>query len=280
MSPKKVFFLYTILIIISVGCLQETAPSTPITTEEPTKEIVETIPTIRITEIPTEVPVGGDINIAWTVTGEDLIAVHSAIHYGTESNTGSYGTDLGPPGGYPSLTREFVSGEFSLPMDFSTSIPTDTAGNIYLRAHAVVEGKNYWTDEAVVAVKILEHEHGHGVPIEAQKLENPISASEASISAGQKLYTANCLSCHGSEGRGDGTMASMLDPKPSNLHEMHVQVNTDGAIFYIIENGVEGSAMPAFGQQLSEGDIWNIVNFLRTFEIEEMNAHGQDDHGH
>jgi mono/diheme cytochrome c family protein len=75
-------------------------------------------------------------------------------------------------------------------------------------------------------------------------------------------------------------MAMNLDPKPPNLHETHVQENSDGSLFYLTSE-VEGTSMPAFKKSLSEQDIWHLVNYMRTFEIEggEADDH-DDDHEH
>jgi mono/diheme cytochrome c family protein len=117
----------------------------------------------------------------------------------------------------------------------------------------------------------------HGVPLEFIDMTNPVLAGPASISRGAELYKSSCLSCHGPEGRGDGTMAMNLDPKPSNLHQRHVQENSDGALFYMISEGTEGKQMPGFRETLLEEDRWHLVNYMRSFEVEEGKA---DDHDH
>ncbi len=120
----------------------------------------------------------------------------------------------------------------------------------------------------------------HTIPEEFLNLANPIPATQTSIERGRDLYLPNCGDCHGAEGRGDGHQAMMHDPRPSNLHDAHVQENTDGALFYIISNGVRGTAMAPF-RGLSEADRWNLVNYMRTFEVEEGGGHDEvGDEGH
>jgi cytochrome c553 len=106
----------------------------------------------------------------------------------------------------------------------------------------------------------------HDVPEDAAAVPNPIESDEVSEAAGAQVFAVNCATCHGDSGEGDGPAAAGLDPAPSNLHEDHVQGLTDGALFYIITNGVADTAMPAWGESLSETDRWNVVNFLRTFQ--------------
>jgi cytochrome c5 len=74
----------------------------------------------------------------------------------------------------------------------------------------------------------------HGIPAEAAAVANPIEADEASVARGAELFQVNCSVCHGPTGAGDGPGAAGLDPKPANLSDGHVQENTDGSIFYVI----------------------------------------------
>lgn len=105
----------------------------------------------------------------------------------------------------------------------------------------------------------------HAIPEEAAAVPNPIAVSDASIAAGQATYAQNCAACHGAEGKGDGAAAAGLNPKPADFHAAHVQELSDGAIFYIITHGREGTAMVAWEDILSEEQRWELVNFLRTF---------------
>jgi cytochrome c553 len=245
------------------------------------------MPAVTIINIPATVSEISQIAILWAVSGEGMKASHNEIHYSSKSNPGTFGTDVDSPAGYSSVITEFASGDFELPMDFSTTITPEGTGTIYLRAHAVIDGKNYWSEEKKVVVHTEEEHHveEHTVPGEARDLVNPVSSSESSLTRGKGLYTENCASCHGAEGRGDGHMAMMIYPRPSNLHEAHVQGNSDGVLFYIISNGEEGTAMPAF-TQFSEEDRWHVVNYLRTFELEENgdggheHEEGEEAHGH
>src|SRR5207245_905188 len=41
--------------------------------------------------------------------------------------------------------------------------------------------------------------------------------------------------------------------------------HTDGQVFLWIKDGYPGSAMPAWGQRLTEQQIWQLVTYLRTF---------------
>jgi len=101
----------------------------------------------------------------------------------------------------------------------------------------------------------------YAVPAEDASIVNPIAADETSLQQGEKTYKNVCLECHGEEGRGDGPSPT----NPPDFREEYVRELSDGELFYIITNGIEGSAMPA-AAVLDEEKRWNLVNYIRTFQ--------------
>lgn len=99
-------------------------------------------------------------------------------------------------------------------------------------------------------------------PAAAAAMPNPHPPDAASLGRGQTLYTANCTSCHGPAGEGNGAAAAGLLPAPGNLPHA-IQGESDGAIEYRITNGSLGGAMPAFALTLTEAERWDLVNYLR-----------------
>ncbi len=92
---------------------------------------------------------------------------------------------------------------------------------------------------------------------------NPILPDPESIAIGRSLFADNCVSCHGSGGRGDGPLAAQLDPPPLDL-AVHVPLHPDGELFAFIKWGIDGTAMVGFGEQFEDTEIWHVVNFLQT----------------
>ena len=77
-----------------------------------------------------------------------------------------------------------------------------------------------------------------------------------------------------------------LYPKPPDMRAARTQALTDGEIFYIIENGIRMSGMPAFGGADSDDASWKLVHFIRHLpkltpeeeaEMESLNPKGPDD---
>jgi mono/diheme cytochrome c family protein len=102
------------------------------------------------------------------------------------------------------------------------------------------------------------------VPANFKTMKNPVAIGEASTKAGQLLYTKNCASCHGKAGMGDGVKARSLKDFPGDFSKADFQTQTDGDLFYKTKSG--RSEMPKYEGKLTDNDIWNTVNFMRTFK--------------
>jgi len=92
---------------------------------------------------------------------------------------------------------------------------------------------------------------------------NPVEVDEVSLQRGIELYSLSCVICHGEEGMGDGVIGTFFTIKPANLTAANVQALSDGAIFLVISNGVEGR-MPPLNENFSVRERWDLVNFIRT----------------
>ena len=103
------------------------------------------------------------------------------------------------------------------------------------------------------------------IPKEDSARKNPIKADKASIEAGKAIYMKNCANCHGEKADGKGPAASALNPKPPALTgKAYHKANTDGDLYYKIAVG--RMPMPGWEVMLSEKDIWNVVNYLRSLQ--------------
>jgi mono/diheme cytochrome c family protein len=109
---------------------------------------------------------------------------------------------------------------------------------------------------------------------EGQSLQNPVAPAAASVEAGAKLYARFCANCHGASGRGNGRLAAgtaMYGKRPSDLVDDEWQHgSTDGEVFLAIRDGIAPDfQMDAFGKVMSEEDVWNVVNYIRTLAIKK-----------
>lgn len=84
------------------------------------------------------------------------------------------------------------------------------------------------------------------------------------LAAGEKLFAANCVACHGSTGKGDGPAGAGLDPKPANFHDPDLVWNSAPYKFFnTIRLGVPGTGMAAFAQ-LSDKEVWALAFYLKS----------------
>jgi len=101
-------------------------------------------------------------------------------------------------------------------------------------------------------------------PANFKSMKNPVAKIEASNKAGMALYTKNCASCHGKTGLGDGVKARALKDSPGDFTVAAYQNQTDGEHFYKTKFG--RGEMPKYEGKMSDEDIWNMVNYMRTFK--------------
>jgi mono/diheme cytochrome c family protein len=119
-----------------------------------------------------------------------------------------------------------------------------------------------------------------GIPEQYLKAENTVGYTISAIAAGGPLYMANCSKCHGDTGLGNGDLAYSLTPSPALLAYMVEQpIAVDQYLLWSISEGGKqfGTAMPAFKNQLSQEQIWQIIAYLRAgFPALDDDAPAQD----
>lgn len=94
-------------------------------------------------------------------------------------------------------------------------------------------------------------------------------ASTPNLARGAQLFQAQCATCHGSQGHGDGILAPSLTPKPTALAEhLRARERSLFALHQIISSGVPGTAMQSFGS-LSDNDRWALAFFVGSLPYEQ-----------
>lgn len=108
-----------------------------------------------------------------------------------------------------------------------------------------------------------------GTP-EGAQLKSPVAATQESVAAGRALFMSTCAACHGERGDGHGKGVGEYGPRPADLTRPAYRYGTsDGDVFAVIQNGVQPRlAMPAWDGLISETEMWNVVNYLRTLRSE------------
>ena len=125
------------------------------------------------------------------------------------------------------------------------------------------------------------------IPSDARKQQNPIPGSAENLRDARLHFADHCAVCHGNDGSGDTMIGRGEYPKPPDLRDSGTQKLSDGEIFWVIENGVRFTGMPAFGgSNDSQQDSWKLVRFIRhlpqltpeeRMEMERNNPKGPED---
>ena len=102
------------------------------------------------------------------------------------------------------------------------------------------------------------------------------------IKKGEKIYSINCVSCHGSDLKGDGPNAGKLQNykgqsvRPANLTLIPLKRgNTPEWKYKIINNGIEGTPMVAYSGVIKPGDIWALIYYIDSVKKEERPSNGK-----
>jgi mono/diheme cytochrome c family protein len=111
------------------------------------------------------------------------------------------------------------------------------------------------------------------IPAEYSQMINPVANDEASVKAGQLAYEKRCAFCHGKTGLGDGVKGKLCRTFPGDFSGEAFQDYTDGEIFYQTRFG--RGEMPAYDTRVSDTEIWNMVNYMRTLKKQQAAGNRQ-----
>ena len=99
------------------------------------------------------------------------------------------------------------------------------------------------------------------VPVAEARRPNPVKPTPESIASGKKVFSFDCVQCHGVAGDGKGEVPKDLKipdlTNPATLKDF-----TDGALFYRIKTGHGG--MPPEGNRMQTEQLWDLVNYVRS----------------
>jgi mono/diheme cytochrome c family protein len=105
------------------------------------------------------------------------------------------------------------------------------------------------------------------VPRAARDAVNPIVFSQEVWAESRAHFADHCASCHANDGSGHTEMGQNLYPKSPDMRLADTQNLTDGELYWIIENGIRLTGMPAWGSgDGNDPDTWKLVHFIRRLK--------------
>ena len=157
------------------------------------------------------------------------------------------------------------------------------AGGIAGYRYILSTGLRAQPEPGVLETRVARRLRALAVPPEIRQLDNPVAASAEATLKGMQHFAAYCAVCHGNDGGGKGTAFGRgFYPKVPDMRLPDTQQLTDGELFYIIENGVRFTGMPAFGtgeaDPKGETLVWQLIRFIRHLpaltpdELSEMES--------
>jgi len=125
------------------------------------------------------------------------------------------------------------------------------------------------------------------IPNDVKQQKNPVPDSPQVLAVAMTHWADHCAVCHANNGSGDTEMGRGLYPPPPDMRQPDTQQKSDGALYYVIENGIRLSGMPAWsGPGVDSQDSWKLVRFIRHLprlttkekkEMEKLNPKGPDE---
>jgi len=104
------------------------------------------------------------------------------------------------------------------------------------------------------------------IPLEAKDRKNPLAPDASTLADGMALYQQSCSMCHGGDGRSETALGRGMYPPSMDLTSPHVRKWEDSELFWIIQNGVRFTGMPAWSELLDEPRIWKVVLAVRELQ--------------
>jgi mono/diheme cytochrome c family protein len=116
------------------------------------------------------------------------------------------------------------------------------------------------------------------IPRDVRDRPNPVPRTDEALAQGRAHFADHCASCHANNGSGDTEIGRNFFPPAPDMRGMATRDLTDGELFWIIENGIRFTGMPAWSTGTPDGETssWQLVHFIRRLpdltpaEIEEM----------
>ena len=117
----------------------------------------------------------------------------------------------------------------------------------------------------------LEHAYGDAAVSVMSRIlggdaPNPLANDQRALSTGRAAYTGSCAVCHGAKGDGRGAFGLTTYPHATDLTSENAKGKSDAQLFWIVKNGLGFTAMPAFGGQYKDAEIWATVTYIRSLQ--------------
>lgn len=95
--------------------------------------------------------------------------------------------------------------------------------------------------------------------------KNPLQANQETLLAGARLYRDKCSDCHGGPVNPNSDYGRSFYPRVPQFMKQAPDM-PEHENFYIVKHGVRWTAMPAWGNVMTDSEIWQVVTLLSHFQ--------------
>ena len=111
---------------------------------------------------------------------------------------------------------------------------------------------------------IARNTRAMAIPSADRNLNNPVPLTPDVLVEARRHFADHCAVCHANDGSGHTEMGRNLYPRVPDMRQHATQSLSDGEIYFIIQNGIRLSGMPAWGEESGhDQESWALVHFIR-----------------
>ncbi len=132
----------------------------------------------------------------------------------------------------------------------------------YVYMRTAMHGFSAQAEPSSTDAMLARYARSTAMPSSAKALKNSVRFTPEVEHEALAHFADHCAVCHANNGSGQTVFGKGMYPKPPDLRG-ETQRMSDGEIFYVIENGIRMSGMPAFGGDGTADDSWKLVAFIR-----------------
>ncbi len=208
------YALLLLAIMTAVAMLAGCAPEVR-ETEQAAKEVVA--PQVTFESAPDLATTGQELTMSWKISGSAATTPHTAIHYGTVSVP----EPKGPQDYAKATTFQCQTTPCSIPNSFSSQLRIDEPGTYYYRAHAIIDGKNVWSEEKTITIEAIKQAAAPTAKPATKKTEPRITVTSSPTLAGTnqpislswKIESESATTAHTAVHYGPSSVANPAGPQ-------------------------------------------------------------------
>ena len=135
-----------------------------------------------------------------------------------------------------------------------------TAGGVWSGIFNISARVPHWD----ITIEAIELVRDRSIVVHSSDLKLPALDDPNLPIQGASAYKETCRDCHGAPGVQAEVFAQGLYPAPADLLSGSIQKEwKDNQLYWIVENGLKMTGMPAFGSAYDQKELLGIVAFMK-----------------